>query len=124
MSSNICVARIDAHTGVSGPSSLTLIAQFKDSRWRVDLFRFESLMLRSDWVLVVTDVATRRFIGFGVAREHVDFVIVCRMLTQSFADQHRPKHTSPDRESLFRFPARSPTYAYSRSILLVPYAIH
>jgi transposase InsO family protein len=35
----------------------------------VDLFRCESILLRSYWVLVVMDVFTRRIIGFGVARE-------------------------------------------------------
>ena len=34
-----------------------------------DLFRCESILLRSHWVMVVMDVFTRRIIGFGV--EHV-----------------------------------------------------
>jgi putative transposase len=51
---------------VYGPSGLTFLAQAEDSLWSVDLFRFESVLLRSHWVLVVMDVFTRRFIGFGV----------------------------------------------------------
>ena len=63
----------------SGPSRLTLIAQSKVSLWSVDLFRCESILLRSFWVMVVMDVFTRRIIGFGVARAHVDGVSVCRL---------------------------------------------
>ena len=40
----------------------------KDSLWSVDLFRCESILLRSHWVMVVMDVFTRRIIGFGVER--------------------------------------------------------
>jgi len=36
--------------GPSGPSWLTLIAQSKDSLWSLDLFRCESILLRSYWV--------------------------------------------------------------------------
>ena len=60
------------HRDASGPSWLTLIAQAKDSLWSVDLFRCESILLRSHWVLVVIDVCTRRIIGFGIGGEYVD----------------------------------------------------
>jgi hypothetical protein len=33
----------------------------------MDLFRCESILLRSHWVMLVMDVFTRRLIGFGVA---------------------------------------------------------
>lgn len=39
----------------SGPSWLTTLAHAKDSLWSVDLFRCESIVLRSHWVLVVMD---------------------------------------------------------------------
>jgi hypothetical protein len=39
-------------TGSDGPSWLTFIAHAKDSLWSVDLFRCESILLRSHWVLV------------------------------------------------------------------------
>jgi hypothetical protein len=48
------------HPGSSGPSWLTLFAETKDSLWSADLFRCESILLRSHWVLVVMDVFTRR----------------------------------------------------------------
>lgn len=86
-----------------GPSWLTLISRSKESLWRVDLFRCESILLRSYWVLVVMDVFTRRIIGFGVAREHIDGVTVWRMFNQAVAGQPRPKHLSTDHAPLFRF---------------------
>jgi putative transposase len=50
------------------PSWLSFIGHVKDSLWSVDLFRCESILLRSLWVMVVMDVFTRRVIGFGVER--------------------------------------------------------
>jgi putative transposase len=38
-----------------GPSWLTTIGHAKDSLWSVDLFRCESLVLKSHWVMVVMD---------------------------------------------------------------------
>jgi putative transposase len=52
--------------GTDGPSWLSFIGHVKDSLWSVDLFRCESILLRSHWVMVVMDVFTRRIIGFGV----------------------------------------------------------
>jgi transposase InsO family protein len=69
----------------------------------VDLFRCESILLRSYWGLVVMDIFTRRIIGFGVAREYIDGVTVCRMFNQAVAGQPRPKHLSSDHAPLFRF---------------------
>ena len=55
--------------GTDGPSWLrSFIGHVKDSLWSVDLFRCESILLRSHWVMVVMDVFTRRIIGFGVER--------------------------------------------------------
>src|SRR5580704_1445667 len=58
--------------GADGPSWLTLIAHAKDSVWSVDLFRVESILLRSHWVMLVMDVFTRRIIGFGIAPTSID----------------------------------------------------
>ena len=52
--------------GSDGPSWLTFFAHTKESLWSVDLFRVESILLRSHWVMLVTDVFTRRIVGFGV----------------------------------------------------------
>ena len=45
---------------VNSPSWLTFLVPMKDSSWSVDLFRFESITLKSHWVLVVMDQFTRR----------------------------------------------------------------
>lgn len=37
-------------SGTEGPSWLTLIGDMKDSLWSVDLFRCESIVLKSYWV--------------------------------------------------------------------------
>jgi hypothetical protein len=53
----------------SGPSWLTFLGHMKDSLWSADLFRCESLILRTHWVLVVMDQCTRRIVGFGITAE-------------------------------------------------------
>jgi hypothetical protein len=63
----------------AGPSWLTFIGHTKDSLWSCDLFRCESAMLKTHWVLVVMDQFPRRLIGFGVQRGIVDGVALCRM---------------------------------------------
>ena len=52
--------------GGSGPSWWSLIGHTTDSLWSVDLFRCESIVRRSYWVLVVMDQFTRRLVGIGV----------------------------------------------------------
>jgi hypothetical protein len=42
-----------------GPSWLTFIGHMKDSLWSVDLFRCESIFLKTHWVLLVMDQFTR-----------------------------------------------------------------
>ena len=91
------------HPDASGPSWLTLFAQTKDSLWSVDMFRCESILLRSHWVLVVIDVFTRRIIGFGVGAEYIDCPAVCRMFNQAIAGHAPPVRISTDHDPLFRF---------------------
>ncbi len=90
-------------SGSNGPSWLTFIAQTKDSLWSLDLFRCESILLRSHWVLVIMDVFSRRIIGFGAEREYIDGVRVCRMFNGAIAGQPLPKRVSTDHDPLFRF---------------------
>ncbi len=66
-----------------------------DSLWSVvDLFRCESILLRSHWVMVVMDVFTRRIIGFGVECADPCGMSVCRMFTQIIAGKWLPRHLS------------------------------
>ena len=66
--------------GSGGPSWLTFLGNSKDSLWSVDLFRCESLILRTHWVMVVMDQFTRRIVGFAVCQGSPDGPSVCRML--------------------------------------------
>ena len=90
-------------SGTNCPSWLTFIAQTKDSLWSLNLFRCESILRRSHWVMLIMDVFTRRIIGFGVERVYIDGVSVCRMFNHSTAGQSLPKYASTDHEPLFRF---------------------
>ena len=45
--------------GQSGPSWLTLLGHSKDSLWSLDLFRTESILLKTHWILVVMDQFSR-----------------------------------------------------------------
>jgi putative transposase len=89
--------------GSDGPSWLSFIGHVKDSLWSVDLFRCESILLRSHWVMVVMDVFTRRIIGFGVERADPCGVSVCRMFNQIIACKAPPRHLSSDHDPLFHF---------------------
>jgi putative transposase len=91
------------HPHAPVPSWLTFIAQAKDSSWSVDLFRCESILLRSLWVLVVMDVFTRRIIGFGIGGQYIDGPAVCRMFNRAIAGHALPARISTDHDPLFRF---------------------
>ena len=90
-------------SGSDGPSWLTFIGHMKDSLWSVDMFRCESLALRTHWVLVVMDQFTRRIIGFGFHRGIVDGLALCRMFRQAIRGQSLPKYLSTDNDPLYRF---------------------
>jgi transposase InsO family protein len=86
-----------------GPSWLTLLGHSKDSLWSLDLFRTESILLRSHWVLVVMAQFTRRIIGFGVQAVAVDGPGLCRMFNQVMSGQGLPTRLSTDHDPLFQF---------------------
>jgi len=90
-------------TDGGGPSWLAVIGHAKDCLWSVDLFRAESILLKSYWVMVVMDVYTRRIIGFGVAAADLDGVRVCRMFNRAIPRQTLPRHLYSDYDPLFRF---------------------
>ena len=68
-----------------GPSWLTFIGHMKDSLWSMDLFRCESILLKTHWVLVVMDQFTRRIIGFGLHAGDVDGIALCRMFNSAIS---------------------------------------
>jgi putative transposase len=86
-----------------GPSWLTFLGQMKDRLWSVDLFRCESITLKSHWVLVVMDQFTRRLIGFGVQPEVVDGQALCQMFNTIIVGKESPQHLSSDHDPLFTY---------------------
>jgi hypothetical protein len=79
----ILAAHYKPEPGSDGPSWLTFLGHTNDSLWSLDLFRCESAMLRTHWVLVVMDQYTRRIIGFGVHAGVVNGEALCRMFKQA-----------------------------------------
>ena len=87
-----------------GPSWLTFLGHMKDSLWSLDLFRCESAILRTHWVLVVMDQYSRRIIGFGVHAGTVDGTALCRMFNRAISGQmDMPRYLSCDHDPLFSF---------------------
>ena len=86
-----------------GPSWLTTIGHAKDSLWSIDLFRCESITLKSHWVMVVMDQYTRRIIGFAVHAGSVDGPTLCRMLNHATSGQGWPRFLSTDNDPLFQY---------------------
>jgi transposase InsO family protein len=89
--------------GDGGPSWLTFLGHTRDSLWSIDLFRCESILLKSHWVLVVMDQFTRRIIGFGVHAGDVDGVALCRMFNSAISTKGAPKYLSSDNDPLFLY---------------------
>jgi len=86
-----------------GPSWLTFLGHTKDSLWSCDLFRCESAILRTHWVLVVMDQFTRRIIGFGIHAGPIDGSALCRMFQRALRGHNLPKYLSSDHDPLYRF---------------------
>ncbi len=99
----ILAVRYHPKPDAAGPSWLTVFGHAKDSLWSLDLFRCESAVLRSHWVLVVMDQCTRRIVGFGVHRGVVDGVGLCRMFNRATRSQGSPKYLSSDHDRLYQF---------------------
>src|SRR5262249_35292468 len=99
----ILAAHYHPSAGGSGPSWLTFIGHAKDSLHSIDLFRCESVALRTYWVLVVMDHYTRRIIGFGVHAGIVDGQALCRMFNRAIRWQTVPAYLSSDHDPLYRF---------------------
>jgi transposase InsO family protein len=87
-----------------GPSWLTFIGHVPDRLGNIDLFRCESILLKTHWVFVVTDQFTRRIVGFGIKAGHVDGFALCRMFTSAIAGTAViPAYLSSDNDPLFLF---------------------
>ena len=89
--------------GSNGPSWLTFLGHSKDSLWSVDLFRCESMILQSHWVMVVMDQFTRQIIGFSVHAGPVDGPTLCRLFNSILGISTSPRYLSSDNDPLFKF---------------------
>ena len=69
----------------------------------MDLFRCESAILRSHWVLVVMDQYTRRVVGFGIHAGIMDGRALCRMFSHAIRGPLSPTRLSADHDPLYRF---------------------
>lgn len=90
-------------SGNRGPSWLTAIGHAKDSLWSVDLFRCESILLKSHWVMVVMDQYTRRIVGFSVHAGNVDGPAICRMFNYATSGKGWPGRISSDNDPVFQY---------------------
>ncbi len=84
-----------------GPSWLTFMGHTKDSLWSLDLFRCESIHLKSHWVMLAIDINTRRITGYAVHSGDVDGIIVCRLLNRILAGRSPPIRMSTDNDPIF-----------------------
>ena len=85
----------------NGPSWLTFIGHLTDNLWSIDLFRCESIMLKSHWAMIVLDQYTRRTIGFAVHSGDPTGLSVCLMFIKIKFKQTLPKYISTDNDPLF-----------------------
>jgi transposase InsO family protein len=85
-----------------GPSWLTFLGQAKDSLWSIDLFRCESIHLRSHWVMLAIDIYTRRIVGFSVHAGDISGVTACRLFNQILGSRSPPVRISTDHDPIFR----------------------
>ncbi|KAF5406730.1 MAG: hypothetical protein Udaeo2_32100 [Candidatus Udaeobacter sp.] len=86
---------------VESDPRLSFIGHTTNSLWSVDLFRCESIVLRSYWVLVVMDQFTRRLVGFGVHCGVVTGLDVCRMFNSAVRGQGSLDSTVPNCQPIF-----------------------
>jgi transposase InsO family protein len=80
---------------------LSFIGHSGDSLWSVDLFRCESIVLRSYWVLVIMDRFTRRLVGVAVHCGTVTGADVCCMFNTAIQGRGTPRYLSTDHDPLF-----------------------
>ena len=87
-----------------GPSWLTVLGHAKDSLWSLDLFRCESAVLRTHWVLVVMDQCTRRIVAVArIVASWTAWGCVRCSIERLEARPHRNKYLSSDHDLLYQF---------------------
>jgi len=89
--------------GDHGPSWLTILGHAKDSLWSIDLFRAESITMKTHWILVVMDQCTRKIIGFAVHTGDIDGSTLCRLFNNATSGQGWPERISTDNDPVFQY---------------------
>ncbi|MGE0175279.1 MAG: integrase core domain-containing protein [Oligoflexales bacterium] len=87
----------------NGPSWLTFLGHQADSLWSIDLFRVESILLRTHWVLVVMDQFSRKIVGFAACQGAVTGEALCYMFNRVIEGKHLPTYLSRDNDPLYKF---------------------
>lgn len=90
-------------TSDDGPSWLTFIAQLRDSLWSLDLFRMESIHIKTHWIMLVMDQFSRKIIDLAVHPGILDGSAICRLFNQIISGQSLSKYLSTDHVPLFKF---------------------
>jgi len=86
----------------TGPPWLSFIGSQVDSLWSIDLFRVESVLLKTHWVLVCMDQYSRRVVGFAVHKDTVSGEAICRMFNEIITGLKLPKHLGRDCDPIFQ----------------------
>ena len=87
-----------------GPSWLTFLGHTKDSLWSLDLFRAESIYLKTHWVMLVMDQYTRRIIGLStISSNALTGGNICTMFNKIIGQHIPPKYMSSDNDPLFLY---------------------
>ncbi|MEO5969866.1 MAG: helix-turn-helix domain-containing protein, partial [Bdellovibrionia bacterium] len=89
-------------SGSSSPSWLSQIGKAKDDLRSMYLFRCESILLKTHWVMIAMDHYTRRIIGVAVHAGNLDGPAICRMFAFIRPSDLVPKHLSTDHDPLFQ----------------------
>ena len=88
----------------NGPSWLTFIGTQVNSLWSVDMFRVESIILKTHWVMLVMDQYSRKIIGYSVVcGAGLSGEDVCYMFNNIVPGKSPPKILSHDNDPLFHF---------------------
>lgn len=87
-----------------GASWLNSIGTAKDKLWSMDIFRCESILLRTHFVMIVMDHYTREIIGTAVVASCPTGMDVCRAFAAIKSNSSRfPDYLSTDNDPLFRY---------------------
>jgi putative transposase len=89
--------------GDRGPSWLTFLEHIRDSLLSLDLFRCESIHLKTHWVMIVINQFMRRIIGFVVHVGDAEGIAVCRMFNEAVVRVGVPLYLSTDNDPLFEY---------------------